>query len=123
MARAFSRIVFALMGAAFGAVAVALVEGREAAAAVEGSHPPALGAVVLAEIGVLAPMALVIGAAVAAASLFLEPGRPLAPSERIAAARAEPVLARSRTAALALLTGVVATTWLVTTAHVARRGH
>jgi arylsulfatase A-like enzyme len=121
VARAFSRIVFALMGAAFGAVAVALVEGREAAAAVEGSHPPALGAVVLAEIGVLAPMALVIGAAVAAASLFLEPGRPLAPSERIAAARAEPVLARSRTAALALLTGVVATTWLVTTAHVARR--
>jgi arylsulfatase A-like enzyme len=57
---------------------------------------------------------------VAAASLFLEPGRPLAPSERIAAARAEPVLARSRTAALALLAGVVATTWLVTTAHLAR---
>jgi arylsulfatase A-like enzyme len=121
VARAFSRIVFALMGAAFGAVAVALVEGREAAAAVEGSHPPALGAVVLGEIGVLAPIALVIGATVAAASLFLEPGRPLAPSERIAAARAEPVLARSRTAALALLAGVVATTWLVTTAHVARR--
>jgi choline-sulfatase len=121
VARAFSRIVFALMGAAFGAVAVALVEGREAAAAVEGSHPPALGAVVLAEIGVLAPIALFIGATVAAASLFLEPGRPFAPSERIAAARAEPVLARSRTAALALLVGVVATTWLVTTAHVARR--
>lgn len=109
------------MGAAFGALAVALVEGREAAAAVEGSHPPALAAVVLAEIGVLAPVALVIGVAVAAASLFLEPGRPLAPSERIAAARAEPVLARSRTAALALLAGVGAITWLVTTAHVARR--
>jgi arylsulfatase A-like enzyme len=121
VARAFSRIVFALMGAAFGAVAVALVEGREAAAAVEGSHPPALGGVVLAEIGVLAPVALVIGAVVAAASLFLEPGRPLAPSERIAAARAEPVLARSRTAALSLMAGVVATTWLLTTAHVARR--
>ncbi|HEX8790074.1 MAG TPA: sulfatase-like hydrolase/transferase [Polyangiaceae bacterium] len=121
MSRAFGRIVFALMGAAFGALAVSLVEGREAAAAVEGSHPPALGAVVLAEIGVLAPIALAIGVAVAAASLFLEPGRPLAPSERIAAARAEPVLARSRTAALAFLTGVGATTWLVTTAQVARR--
>jgi len=121
VARTFSRIIFALMGSAFGAVAVALVEGREATAAVEGSHPPALGDVVMAEIGVLAPIALVIGAAVAAASLFLEPGRPLAPSERIAAARAEPVLTRSRTAALALLAGVVATTWLVTTAHVARR--
>lgn len=121
MARAFSRIVFALMGAAFGALAVALVEGRETAAAVEGSHPPALASVVLGEIGVLAPIALAIGVAVAAAALFLEPGRSLAPSERIAAARAEPVLARSRTAALAFLAGVVATIWLVTTAHVARR--
>ncbi len=119
MARWFGRIVFALMGAAFGAFAVALVEARQAVAGA-GGHAPSFGDLTLAEVGVLAPVAIVVGSAVAAASLFLEPGRPLAPSERIAIARAQSVLLRSRTAALALLSCLAATGWLVVTAHVAR---
>jgi arylsulfatase A-like enzyme len=119
LARWFGRIVFALMGAAFGALAVALVEARQAAAGA-GSHAPSFADLTLAEVGVLAPLSMVVGGAVALASLFLEPGRPLAPSERIAMARAQSVLLRSRTAALALLSCLAATGWLVVTAHVAR---
>jgi choline-sulfatase len=61
-----------------------------------------------------------VGAAVAGGSLFLEPEGPVAPSERLAALRSEPVLARSRTAAIAPLAFVVATVWLVVTAQTAR---
>jgi choline-sulfatase len=113
-----SRILFALTGAVFGAIIVALAEAREAALAVP--HPPPFSALALAELGVLAPIAAGVGLTVSIASLFLEPGRPLAPSERIAAARAEPVLARSRTAALAPLACMVMTAWLVITAQVGR---
>jgi arylsulfatase A-like enzyme len=119
VARWFGRIVFALMGAAFGALAVALVEARQAVAGA-GSHAPSFGDVTLAEVGVLAPVAMLVGGAVAVVSLFLEPGRPMAPSERIAMARAQSVLLRSRTAALALLSCLAATGWLVVTAHAAR---
>jgi len=119
LARWFGRIVFALMGAAFGALAVALVEARQAVSGA-GAHAPSFGDLTLAEVGVLAPVAMVVGGVVAMASLFLEPGRPLAPSERIAMARAQSVLLRSRTAALALLSCLAATGWLVVTAHAAR---
>ena len=121
VARAFSRIVFALTGAAFGAFAVALTEARQAVGASDAEvHPPPFPAVVLAELGVLAPLALAVGLAVVLASLFLEPGRPVAPTERIARARAQPVLVRSRMAALSLLSCLAATGWLVITAHGAR---
>lgn len=119
LARWFGRIVFALMGAAFGAVAVGMAEARQAVAGA-GAHAPSFAELTLAEIGVLAPVAMLVGSAVAAASLFLEPGRPLAPTERIAMARAQSVLLRSRTAALALLACLAATGWLVVTAHTAR---
>jgi arylsulfatase A-like enzyme len=119
VARWFGRIVFALMGAAFGALAVALAEARHAMAGA-GMHAPSFAELTLAEIGVLAPVAMVVGGAVAVASLFLEPGPPVAPTERIAMARAQSVLLRSRTAALSLLTCLAATGWLVVTAHSAR---
>jgi arylsulfatase A-like enzyme len=107
------------MGASFGGLLVALAEAREVAL-VAGSRDP-FAALTLAELGVLAPLALALGSVVAGAALFLEPKRPLAPSERLAAARAQPVLARSRTAALAPLVCGVATVWLLTAAQVARR--
>jgi choline-sulfatase len=113
-----SRILFALMGATFGAVLVALAEARETAGLAE-LHD-AVTAVALADLGVLMPLAVVVGGAVAAASLFLEPGRPLAPSERISRWRAEPVLARSRTAAIAPLAIAVATLWVVGMARAGR---
>jgi arylsulfatase A-like enzyme len=114
------RVVFALMGSAFGAIVVAVAEGREAAAAAGGGHGVDVRAVVLADLGVLAPLALMVGVLVAMVALFLEPDRPVAPAERIAAVRAEPVLARSRAASIALLTGVTAAVWLVATAQSAR---
>src|SRR5258708_30131730 len=96
-----SRTLFALMGAVFGALVVAVAEAGEWAGLAE-LHD-AVTAVALADLGVLTPLALIVGGAVAAASLLLEPGGPVAPSERIARWRAEPVLARSRTAAIAPL--------------------
>jgi arylsulfatase A-like enzyme len=120
VARLASRILFALAGAMFGALVVSFAEAHAALVLVSESRAPSLSAMVLAELGVLTPLAFAIGVAVSAASLFLEPGRPLAPSERIAEARSEPVLARSRTAAFAPLACFVATAWLVLTAQAAR---
>jgi choline-sulfatase len=117
VARVASRILFALTGAVFGAIFVSLAEAREAALAA--AHTPPFASLVLAELGVLAPIAVAVGVAVSVASLLLEPERPLAPSERIALARAEPVLARSRTAALVPLASAVLTVWLIVTAHAA----
>jgi arylsulfatase A-like enzyme len=119
LAATAARTLFALMGAAFGAVAVALAEARAAGAA--GTHAPSFGALALAGIGVLAPLSLVIGLGVAAASWFLSPRATVGPLELAAELRAEPVLARSRTAAMALLGCVAATAWLVTAAQLARR--
>ncbi|HLK37154.1 MAG TPA: sulfatase-like hydrolase/transferase, partial [Polyangiaceae bacterium] len=113
------RIASALAGALLGAMAVALWEARGVALSA-GDHPPSVLSVVAAEWGVLAPVAVLIGLGLAAAWLFLEPGVPLAPPERIAAIRAQPVLARSRTAAMAVLAVLVATAWLVVTAQLAR---
>ena len=109
MARVASRILFALTGAVFGAIFVSLAEAREAVLAA--AHAPPFAALVLADLGVLAPIAVVVAVGVSIVSLFLEPGRPLAPAERIALARAEPVLARSRTAALAPLVCGALTIW------------
>src|ERR1700690_1153355 len=114
------RIVFALLGSVFGAFVLAGVEARLAAHELTGAHAPGLVALGLADFGVLAPTALAVGLAAAAVSLFLEPERPVAPTERIAALRAEPVLARSRTAAIALLACGVSVAWLVATAQTAR---
>lgn len=119
MVRAIARILFALMGAAIGAVAVALVEAQPTETT--GAHGPGFVAIALADLGVLAPIAMLMGAGVGVAALFLTPAAPVGPLEVAAALRAEPVLARSRTAAMALLGFGVAAAWLVMTAQMARR--
>ncbi len=120
MARLASRVLFALAGAVFGALVVSFAEAHAALLLVSESRAPSFATMVLAELGVLAPVAIAVGLSVVATSLFLEPDRPIAPSERIADARSEPVLARSRTAALAPLACLVATAWLVIAAQMAR---
>jgi arylsulfatase A-like enzyme len=120
VARWIGRIALALAGAAFGAVIVALVEAHQTLRAVAGGHAPAFTALAAADLGVLGPLAVAVGLAIAAASLFLEPGRQRGPSERVAALRAQPVLARSRTAAIALLGCCGASAWLLATAHSGR---
>ncbi len=120
MGRWIGRIAFALAGAAFGAMIVAVVEAHQAARALSDGHAPGLSALACAEVGVLAPLAVAVGLAVAAAAIFLEPQQQLVPSERVAALRAEPVLLRSRTAAIAFLACCAATAWLLATAQCAR---
>jgi arylsulfatase A-like enzyme len=119
LARWVERIALTFVGALVGAGLVAGAEARTAVATA-GGHPPGLLALAVAEWGVLVPLALGVGAAVAAGSLFLEPERPLLPSERIALIRAESVLARSRIAALVPLTILAATVWVVAIAQAAR---
>jgi choline-sulfatase len=115
------RIIFALIGSSFAAFVIALLEARLAAGELTGALAPGAGALALADLGVLAPTALAVGLTTAAVSLFLEPERPVAPTERIAVLRAEPLLARSRTAAIALVASGVLAAWVVATAHTARK--
>jgi len=117
--RRVERIALGLVG---GLVGAGLVAGAEARTAVmgAGAHPPRLMALVLAEWGVLVPLALAAGAAVTGVSLFLEPERPLSPKERIALVRAQSVLARSRIAALVPLGIVAGAVWVVAVAQAAR---
>jgi arylsulfatase A-like enzyme len=114
------RILFGPAGALLGSAAVALFEARVALQAQGPVEPRPLFDLALADLGVLAPMALGVGVVVAAVSLFLEPDRPISPVERLAALRALPVLVRSRVAALAPLVAIAATAWLVAVAHSAR---
>jgi choline-sulfatase len=109
-----------MAGAVFGALVVSFAEAHTTLLGVPESHAPPFAALVLAELGVLAPLAVLVGVGLTCVSIFLEPGRPLSPLARIAEARSEPVLARSRTAAFAPLAVGVATTWLVVTAQIAR---
>lgn len=115
------RIVFALMGSSLGAMLVGVFEAVQAVRESPGSHAPGLVVLALADLGVLAPIAAGVGVVVGAISTFLEPEGPVAPTERIAALRAEPMLERSRLAAVALLAGAVAAAWLATTAQTAAR--
>jgi choline-sulfatase len=112
------RLAFALLGAAVTSVLVALVEARAArlAAGTSASTPSYL-ALTLADVGVLAPLALVAALAVGVFAIFLEPDRACAPAEYLARLRDEPVLTRSRTAALAPLAIVGAFLWCLVTAH------
>ena len=114
------RLIAAMAGACFGAGLVALLEARVAQAAETGSHAPAFGALLAADVAVLAPIAIGVGAALAATAIFLEPGRPQTFGEHFARLRREPVLTRSRTAAMAPLAILAAFGWTLTIAHLGR---
>ena len=107
-------------GAAFGAsFALAVVAYVEAMALGSAAREP-LSRVALVLWGLVAPLGLGIGGAVGAAALFLDPHGPTGPRAFAAHVRAEPVLSRSRTAALAPLLVFGAGAWLAAVAHLAR---
>jgi choline-sulfatase len=113
-----ARIVIALAGSSLAAFFIAALESWECVRDAGDASVHSFAALVLADYGVLEPLALVLGVIVAAASVFLEPGRPHRPAELLSALRSasfEP----SRTAATALLSTGVAFTWLVVTAQTA----
>jgi arylsulfatase A-like enzyme len=116
----FTRALYGLAGAAVGAGIASVIESCATLQIAGGVNGRALFDATSAEFGVVVPLALAIGSIVAGASLFLEPDEPLGPFERVSALRREPLLARSRTAALAPLVGIAATAWIVLTAHAAR---
>jgi choline-sulfatase len=116
------RIIFALLGGTVTMTVVALVEGQASSAPIPRGHTPSFLALVLADVGVLQPVALALGLLVGLVVLFLEPDRTRAPQEYLAALRAQPVLSRSRTAALVPLVIVAAFAWCVTMAHLGRAG-
>jgi arylsulfatase A-like enzyme len=118
---AIGRVVFALAGAVSAGFVVAAVEGAHAAGEMTGARDPGLVALFLADLGVLAPIAALVGAGVAFASAVLEPAGPVPLSERWTALRSAEPAARARAAAGALLAGLAAVGWLVVTADVARR--
>jgi arylsulfatase A-like enzyme len=114
------RLVFSAAGGVAAAAFVALVEARAIAAGELGGHADELGTLVLADIGVLAPLAIAVSLAVGVLAVFLEPERARSPQEHIASLRTQPVLMRSRTAALAPLGILVAFGWCVASAQIAR---
>src|SRR5262245_7577083 len=79
-----------------------------------------VASLVAADLGVIVPVALVIAGVVGLAAVVLAPDVARSPSEIAAAIRAEPVLSRSRTAALLPLVVLGAFAWAVAIAHVAR---
>jgi len=103
------RLFLCLGGGALGSILVAVLEARRAGS-MDPELPPA-GALFLADLGLLFPLALLVGLLVAAASFFFEPRELSSPSELLHAVQSTPVLARSRTAAIAPL--VVFATFLL----------
>jgi arylsulfatase A-like enzyme len=119
MFSAGKRLLSSLTGAGGATFLVAWAESRKGTDVSQ--HGPALRDVFAAEVGVLLPFALSLGLAVGLFAIFLEPARPRAPQEHLAALRAQPMLTRARTAALLPLAVFASFGWCVAVAHVARR--
>jgi choline-sulfatase len=114
------RILLATAGGCVGAAAVALIEARAAERAGSGAHPPPFMALAMADLAVLAPLGVVMGALLGALSIYLHPDRPHTIGEQLAQLRAQPVLERSRTAAVAPLAILATFAWCATMAHVGK---
>lgn len=121
--RALSRSSLALGGAALAASLVALHEARvaAAAAALAGGEEIPLEALALGELGVLAPVAVAIGVAVAGMLFVVHPQDTASgPLRALIALREGPALDRLRAAAAAPAAIFAAFAWLVVCAHLAR---
>lgn len=114
------RLIFSAAGGAVCAAVVAYAEAHTAAQAVLPSRAPTGRELFAAELSVLSPVGLVVSLLVGSAALVLEPHQPRSFADYAADVRAEPVLARSKTAALVPLGILVAFLWCVASAHVAR---
>ncbi|MEI7895175.1 MAG: hypothetical protein WCI05_18915, partial [Myxococcales bacterium] len=115
------RWLLAVAGASVGAAIVAFVEAGAAARASTGTSPPSYIDLAYAAFAVLVPLATLLGASIGTLSILLEPEHARTPGEFFLLARCQPVLVRSRTAAMAPLVIGTATAWCVGTAALARR--
>jgi choline-sulfatase len=115
------RLSLSLAGGIGAAALVALVEGRAAYGTGDvGAQAPSYGSLVLGDAAVLAPLALLVSFVVGVAAIFLEPDRAFAPQEHLARLREQPVLARSRIAAVLPLAILTVFAWCVASANLAR---
>lgn len=113
------RIAVALGGGVGASFFIAAVEARSCAASFP-THGMSATKLFADEMGLLAPLALVVAAVVASYDLFLVPGAPKSLREHVAVLRAEPVLTRSRSAAIAPLGVAVFACWAIVSAQLAR---
>ena len=118
MRAALGRIAVAAGGAALASFVVALVEAQSCSL-VAGRGDSAM-TLLSDEVGVLAPLAIFVGFSIALFDLFLFPDAPRSIRQHFASLRAEPVLVRSRTAAVAPLAVLTITTWTIASAQIAR---
>ena len=122
MLRALFRLLLAIGGGAAASIVVALIEARSVWSGAEGAARAQLGgfALVVAELGVLFPMAMLIGGAVGVAALVLDPGEPTSPAQMLAALRRGSVVDRLRAASIAPVAVLVVFGWCLASAHAAR---
>ena len=113
------RVALSALGATLGAVLVSLLEARQVALS-SGEQGPRFVPVAEASLGLLAPLALMIGLAVGIADVVIDPAQARTPVARFVALRAAPWDVRARAAAAAPLAIFCALVWCVATAHVAR---
>ncbi|WP_394838789.1 sulfatase-like hydrolase/transferase [Pendulispora rubella] len=117
----FKRLTVALAGGAAAAVLVAAMEARSCFSAGTGANAPRYADLFFADAAVLLPVALFVAAGLGVLMSFLEPDRPYSWREHLATLRAQPVLMRSRTAAMSPLAVFVGLFWLVLLANLARQ--
>src|SRR5262245_36023994 len=115
-----NRLMFALAGGGFASILVAALEAGAMARAVESEKTPGWGSLFLADLAVLSPIALLIAGLVCFAHIAFEPEDAIGPGDYLGRLRAQPVLHRSRTAALVPLVIVSGFAWTTAMAHVAR---
>ncbi len=114
---AVARLSASLAGAAlFGVLAAVLDASWSRAVA---SEPPALGTLFAADLGLVAPVALVVGVAVAAASLYLHPAEPPSPGGFVRALSPRDKDKRAWLAGLLPLSAIAAVLWMIVTSRVA----
>jgi arylsulfatase A-like enzyme len=109
-----------LFAAALGGVVAALLDARFARAAE--TDPPAFGSILLADIGLMAPVALAIGIGVAALSLFLHPSEPPSVGALLRALGSGDERRRARLSVALPIAGLVGAIWVVLAARIALAG-
>lgn len=125
MLRALLRFILAIGGAAAATLLVALIEARAvvaSAAETGATEGLSFAGLVTGILGLLAPVALFVGAGVGVLLALLQPSPGPGPLQSLAALRMQPVAERARIAAATPLAVLGFGVWVLFTAHVGKLG-
>ena len=114
------RVALSALGATLGAVIVAMLEAHHAEQMATSEQSAGFVAIAEAALGILAPLALVVGVAIGAVDVVLDPAKARTPIARLVAMSAAPPSVRARAAVAGPLGVGIALVWCVAMAHVAR---